>query len=492
MNTPSIGFRSRQRTRRSMAQVIAVSVWSLSFLAGCAVGPKYQRPIVKLQPYHNAPAIDARTTQTAIPQLDAWWKGFQDPDLDRIIQRALDQNLDLAAAMTRVQQSRAIARQMGARNKPQANLSAQDTSFRQSLQSPFGRAASHITGFDRNQNYYDLGVQASWELDLFGELKSGAIAATAEAQAAEAAGSGTRISLIADSADAYLQVRGFQQRIHYALDQIDKDEHLLALVRQRFDAGVASKREVEQVEALLHQAKASVPPLRIGLETQLNRLDVLMGAQPGTYANELSTPGKIPDIPALTGLPNPVDTLRRRPDIIAAERELAASNARIGAAIAGYYPHISLSALLGYESVTPSSLFRNATFQPQSIAGLRWRLFDFGRVNAEVAQARGANAEALLRFRKTVLSAAEDVEDAFVNLSASEEREKEVLREVEALEASRALSQQAYAAGTVALTDVLDADRQLLVAQDDLAATRTTKARAAVASFRALGGGWTP
>lgn len=475
-----------------LLSLVFVSLFSAELFAGCTVGPKYQRPSIRLEPFHNAPAMDARQVQVPAPQLDTWWKGFQDTDLDRIVQRVLEQNLDLAASLSRVAQARAMAKQMGAQNKPQVNLSAQDTSFRQSLQSPFGKVAGQIPGYDRNQNYYDLGFQASWELDLFGQLKSGAIAATDEAQAAEALRAGTRITIIADAADAYLQVRGNQRRIRYALEQIDTDQHLLDLVRQRYDAGVATKLEIAQTEALLQQAKAAVPPLKIALEVQLNRLDVLMGSQPGTYAKELSTPKAIPEVPSLAGLSEPVDTLRRRPDIIAAERQLAASNARIGAAIAGYYPSISLSSLLGYESITPGSLFRNATFQPQSIAGLRWRIFDFGRVNAEVAQARGANAEALIRFRQTVLSAAADVEDAFISLSESEARQIEVLREIDALQRSRDLAEQAYKAGTVPLLDVLDADRQLLMAQDDLAATQTNSARAAVSSFRALGGGWKP
>lgn len=480
----------RRSINSSRLLFLFASLLMVGTLAGCTVGPKYKRPTVKLEPFHNAPAIDTRQTQIPPPQLDTWWKGFRDPDLDRIVQRALDQNLDLAASLTRVAQARAVAKQMGTRNKPQVNLSAQDTALRQSLQSPFGKVAGVIPGYDRNQNYYDLGVQASWELDLFGQMKSGAITATNEAQAAEASRAGTRISVIADATDAYLQVRGNQARIQYALEQIDTDQHLLDLVHQRYDAGVATKMEVAQAEALLQQAKASVPPLKVALEVQLNRLDVLMGAQPGTFAKELSAPKAIPEIPSLAGLSDPVDTLRRRPDIIAAERELAASNARIGAAIAGYYPSISLSGLLGYESITPSSLFRNATFQPQSIAGLRWRIFDFGRVNAEVAQARGANAEALIRYRQTVLSAAADVEDAFISLSQLEARQQEVVREIVALQNSRDLLQQAYKAGTVTLLDVLEADRQLLAAKDDLAATQTNSARAAVSSFRALGGGW--
>jgi outer membrane protein TolC len=177
---------------------------------------------------------------------------------------------------------------------------------------------------------------------------------------------------------------------------------------------------------------------------------------------------------------------------VAAERRLAASNARIGQAIAEYYPKISLAGVLGNESIAPGNLFQEKTFQPSAVAGLRWRLFDFGRVDAEVKQARGANAEALLQYRATVLHATEDVEDAFNALAQSEVRRDEVLKEISALQKSKDLSEQSYRAGVIPLTDVLDADRQLLVAKDDLASTRTTAAEAAVSSFRALGGGWKP
>lgn len=487
MNLPTT---SSRLLPRSKAIALTATFFAAVTLSGCNVGPKYKLPSAQLAPFHNAPAIEARLAQGPAPQIDAWWKGFEDADLDRIVQRVLDQNLDLAASLTRVAQARALAKQMGAQNKPRVNLSAQDTSLRQSLQSPFGKVGNLIPGYDRNQNYYDLGVEATWELDLFGQMKNGALAATAEAQAAEAARSGTRIMVVADAVDAYLQVRSYQRHIHYAQAQIDTAQHLFDLVRQRDQAGVATKMELAQAEALLQQAKASLPPLKIALEVQLNRLDVLMGAQPGTYAKELAKPAAIPAIPSLAGLSDPVDTLRRRPDVIAAEREVAASNARIGAALAGYYPSVSLSALLGYETVTPGSLFRGATFQPQSIAGIRWRIFDFGRVSAEVAQARGSNAEALIRYRQTVLGAAADVENAFISLSESEARQQEVVRAVEALQKNKDLTEQAYQAGTVPLLDVLNADSQLLAAQDDLAAAQTNSARAAVSSFRALGGGW--
>ena len=408
------------------------------------------------------------------------------------MKRALDQNLDLAAAMTRVEQARAAARGAGAQRLPSANLYASTTTLYQSTESMTGRLASHLPGYSRTQNYYDLGFIASWETDLFGGLKKGAQAATAEAQAAEASQTGTRITVAAEAADAYMQIRGAQARLIFAKDQVATDEHLVELVQQRKDAGIASDRELAQTQALLSHAKATIPLITVSLERQLNRLDVLMGAQPGTYAAELASVTDIPEVPEISGYGTPTELLRRRPDIIAAERMVAASNARIGQALAEYYPKLSLSGIVGSQALAPAHLFEQQGFQPISLVGLRWRLFDFGRVAAEVKQARGANAEALLQYRSSVLHAAEDVEDAFSLLLQSENRRDEVVREIAELQRVRDLSQQSYAAGVIALTDVLDADRQLLAAKDDLAVTRESAARAAVGSYRALGGGWLP
>ncbi len=433
-------------------------------LTGCAVGPKYQRPSVKLQPFHNAPSIEARTTSLPAPPLDQWWMGFRDPELTRIVKRALDQNLDLAAAMTRVQQARAAAQGAGARRLPSGSLNASTTSLYQSTEGMTGRLGSHLPGYSRTQNYYDLGFIASWETDLFGGLKRGAQAATAEAQAAEALHAGTRVTVAAEAADAYLQIRGAQARLVFANDQIATDKHLVELVQQRKDAGIASDRELAQAQALLSQAKATIPLLTVSLEAQLNRLDVLMGAQPGTYAAELTSVADIPELPEISGYTTPADLLRRRPDIIAAERMVAASNARIGQALAEYYPKLSLSGIVGSQALAPGHLFEQQGFQPIS--------------------------EALLQYRSSVLHAAEDVEDAFSLLAQSENRRSEILREIAELQRVRDLSEESYAAGVIGLIDVLDADRQLLAAKDDLAVARESAARAAVGSYRALGGGW--
>ncbi|NYF53611.1 TolC family protein [Tunturiibacter gelidiferens] len=311
---PSNGSPAALRFTLRIGFAVALS----ASVTGCTVGPKYHRPTVNLQPFHNAPSIETRVASMPSPPLDQWWTGFHDPALTRVVKRALDENLDLAAAMTRVEQARAAARGAGARRLPSAALSGSTTSIYQSTESMTGRIGRSLPGYDRSQNYYDLGISASWEADLFGGLKKGAEAATAEAQAAEALHTGTRITVAAEAADAYMQIRGAQARLIFAKEQISTDTHLVELVQQRKDAGIASDRELAQAQAVLSQAKATVPLIKVSLEAQLNRLDVLTGAQPGTYAAELTPVVDIPEVPAISDFGTPTDLLRRRPDIIAA------------------------------------------------------------------------------------------------------------------------------------------------------------------------------
>lgn len=459
-------------------------------LSACAVGPDYVAPRLDLAAFHSVPKPETGRTIPA-PPLDRWWIGFRDPELTAIVRRALAENLDLAAAFARIHEARAAAAGASAQLLPTADFNAQAEAENQSLQGPIGKIASTFPAYTRDQQIYDVGPAASWEVDIFGGLQRSAAAARDEAQAAEAEGYGTRISVAAEAADAYLQVRAYQARLAVARDQIEVNVHLLALVRHRRSDGTGNDREVAQTEALLHQARATVPSLQTGLDAQLNRLDVLMGVQPGTYARELDARHNIPLPPAITRTAGPVDLLRRRPDIIAAERRLAESNEEIGAAISDYYPKVSLSGALGFESMSVNELFTSRAFQPIGAGALRWRLFDFGKIDAEVAKARGANAKALFEYRQTVLKATEDVEDAFSEFTQSALRQKELRAEVASLTRSRDLSEDAYKSGVIPLTDVLDADRQLLAARDDLVNNQAEVARAAVRSFRALGGGWT-
>jgi outer membrane protein TolC len=220
----------------AMSLIIALSI------TGCAVGPDYRKPSTTLQPFHSSAALKARRTSASAPALAQWWLGFDDPELTRIAQRALNQDLDLAAAIARVGQARAAAREAGARLLPTADMTAQAARIHQSLESPIGSIARDLPGFRRDQSEYDVGAAASWEVDLFGGLRRGLQAARAEAQAAEAEQLGTRITVVADAADAYLQVRDEQARIALAKDQVSTDEHLLDLVERRFRVGLATDR----------------------------------------------------------------------------------------------------------------------------------------------------------------------------------------------------------------------------------------------------------
>jgi NodT family efflux transporter outer membrane factor (OMF) lipoprotein len=477
------------RILKTVTKLIPSAVIVGTLMAGCAVGPDYKQPKTELLPFHNLPAISLAKPGPA-PSLDKWWTDFNDPVLVTIVQRALDQNLDLAASLARVKEARALASGASAQLFPTLDLGGGANYEHQSLRNQLGTIAGGLPTYSRNIAEYNVGPAASWEVDLFGGLRRSEAAARAEAQAAVAGAIGTRVIVAADAADAYFQIRGYQARLAVAQNQIENDEHLLKLVRDRYNAGAAQGLEIAQADALLKQARASIPPLRVALEKQMNRLDVLLGEQPGNFARTLAPSSEIASIPSIFGDEKPVDVLRRRPDIIAAERLLAASNERIGAAISDYYPKISLSGALGFDSLSANKMFTSKAFDAVGGGALRWRIFDFGKVNAEVAQAKGANAEALALYKQSVLRAAEDVENSLMLLTQTQIHVQELQDQVEALRKARDLSEQAYRAGSITLTDVLDANRELLGGQDELDANRADAARAAVAVYRAFGGGW--
>ncbi len=464
---------------------------ALALLASaCAVGPDYQRPDLKLTAAYQSPP--ATTAATAPAPIETWWDSFNDPVLVRVVERASAQNLDLEQARARILQSRAVARAAGAALAPRLDAAGAAARSSQSLLTPLGEIGSHVPGFPRDADEVSLGLAASWEIDLFGGLRRQRDAASAEAKAAEAQAVAVRISVAGDAADAYLQVRAYQGRLGVARHQEQIQRDLVDLLTRRTGEGVSPERELHQAQALLEAVRATIPPLQAGLDAELNRLDVLMGAQPGTYRAELLTPADLPLTPSLSIADGPADLLRRRPDVLAAEQRLIAANAQIGAAISDYYPKISISGLLGVDSLDASRLFASQALEHQISGGLRWRLFDFGRVDAEVAQARGLKAEALAAYRSSVFKAAEDVENAVSDLRQQQAQAGALAREIDQLTLARDQAQQAYEGGVISLVEVRDADRDLLNASDQLVQARAGAARAAVAAYRALGGGWTP
>lgn len=485
--TGDVGYFKRPRSLRTHAirACFPIITFTSAALAACAVGPDYRRPDVALTTsYVNGDGVAAAP---ATP--NTWWREFNDPVLDRVVERALDQNLDLAQVKARLDQARAAARQAGAALAPNVGFDASASSVHQSIESPIGQVA-HALGAARDYRDYSVGAQASWELDLFGGLRRGKEAAGAEAEAAEIAAGAARVAVAAETADAYLALRGLQARLAVAEQEEGNEAKLVDLIRQRTGQGISSDRELQRATGDLEGVRASIPPIRAAIDAQLNRLDILMGAPAGTHRAELLSATDLPTAPTPSGSATPADLLRRRPDVVAAERRLAASNARIGAAIADYYPHVSLSGLIGVASLGTAQLFSNGAVQAAGIAGLRWRLFDFGRVDAEVAMARGRKAEALTAYRATAIRATEDVENALSLLMQSEQEMAALQRQIASLQTARSQTQSAYQEGALSLIEVLDIDRQLLAASDRLAGAKANAARASVASFRALGGGW--
>jgi NodT family efflux transporter outer membrane factor (OMF) lipoprotein len=420
-----------------------------------------------------------------------WWGSFGDPQLAHFVTLALEQNLDLAQASARVAQARAGLGAANAALLPSGNINAQGARAYQSVETPLGQVLNSRPNFDRYGNAYEANLGVGWELDVFGDVRRGREAALAEYQASEAGAAATRLAVAAQTADIYISMRGLQTRLDVARRQVQTQQELLSTINLLYGKGLAAELQVRQVEGALAQVRASVPVLETGLDTAMNALDVMLGTLPGTHRKELAKSGVIPVAPQIASTGSPGDLLRRRPDLIVAERRLAASNARIGMAIAEYYPKLSFSGLIGSAtSLSSGNLFTSGASQAAGVLGLRWRLFDFGRINAQIELAKGQEAEALAGYRLAVLRATEDVENAFSALVKREDQAGILGQGVDSLSRARGASFAAYQKGVVSLIEVLQADENLLRASDMRAQAQTESARAAVAAFKALGGGW--
>ncbi len=477
---------------RSLRRTSA-SAFALMLLSGCAVGPRYVAPVSSAPTtYVGGASVDARVVGTDAADMVRWWQSFGDPMLTRLVERALAQNLDLQQAQARVLQARSTLKSANAALLPAGQVNAQVGETYQSLETPIGRIGSAFPQFDRATETYEANLGASWELDVFGGRDAVRDAARADWQASAAGAIAARLAVAAQTADTYILVRALQARLDVARAQAVTQQRLVDLIALQFRKGIAAELQVRQAEGAAAQVRAGVPALQNQLDIAMNALDVLVGAQPGATRSLVGVPAAIPSPPRISTAGGPAALLRRRPDIIAAERTLAASNARIGAAMAEYYPQFSLGGLLGTATTAAGGLFGGNATQANGVLGLRWRLFDFGRVDAEIRAAKGRNAEVLAAYRLTVLRASQDVEDAFSTLVQQEARAAALTQGEVSLTRARATSDAAYRGGVISLIEVLDADRRLLETRDGAIEARAAASRGAVASFRALGGGWDP
>ena len=460
-------------------------------LSGCSVGPSYIAPVAPASTtFLGGADINARLPGQEAADMTDWWKAFGDPLMADLVERALANNLDLQQARSRVLQARAALKSADAALLPSGQINGQTGGVYQSLETPIGQLGSSFPQFERSSEIYQLDLAASWELDLFGGRDAARDAARADWQASAAAAIAARLTIAAQTADTYIAIRSLQARLEVAKEQAETQQSLVNLIALQNREGVAADLQVQQATGALARVRGAVPALQDELNMAMNALDILLGQQPGTVRPELLNVAAIPVAPAISAAGGPAELIRRRPDIIAAERTLAASNSRIGAAMSEYYPKFSLSGLVGSATTAAGGLFSGNATQASGILGLRWRLFDFGRIDAEIKAAEGRNAEALAAYRITVLRASQDVENAFSTLLQQEDRAALLSQGESSFMQARTASFAAYQGGVVSLIEVLDADRQLLEMRDNAIQARAAATRGAVASFRALGGGW--
>ncbi|WCM89470.1 efflux transporter outer membrane subunit [Acidovorax sp. NCPPB 3576] len=478
------------RTRPVLLTLVA------ALSAGCAVGPDYVRPVPAMPDAYQGdrgPAWQNRGAALADADLALWWPAFGDPQLTRFVALALEQNLELSQASARVLQARAGLQAAGAALAPTVGVAAQASRAYQSVETPLGQVLNSAPGFDRYGSAYEANLSASWELDFFGGLERGRQAARAEFEGSQAGAAAVRLAVAAQTADVYLMVRGLQARIEVARRQVQTQQRLLSMIELRFNKGLAAELQLRQAEGALVRAKASIPVLQAAQEAAMNAMDVMLGTHPGTHRAELSAPRPLPALPQIASGGAPGDLLRRRPDLIAAERQLAARSARIGVAVAEYYPKVSLGGLLGSAtSISSGHLFTGGAAQAGATVGLRWRLFDFGRIDAQIRFAEAQEAEALAGYRHAVLRATEEVENALSSFQRRQEQADLLAAAADSLTRVRAASAAAFDKGVVSLIEVLQADEALLGVLDGQAQAQTESARSAVAIFKALGGGWAP
>jgi len=473
------------------SSLLAAAFATSLLTAGCAVGPDYVRPNDVAPAAFSGSATTQRQAAVDAQELATWWAGFHDPLLSRLVGVALDQNLDLAQAVARSAQARAGVAAAGAALVPFGAVSGQAARSYQSVETALGRVTSAFPNFDRTSSAYDLNLGASWEIDIAGGRRRGKEAALADYQASEAGIAAARLAVAAATADVYVQVRGLQARLSIAQAQVRTEEDLVAKVRLLHAKGLAADMNVHEAEANLAQASAAVPALASALEGALNAMDVMLGSAPGTYRREMSAAAEIPVPPTLSAVGTPGELLRRRPDLIVAERRLAASSARIGVAVSEYYPKLSLNGLLGSATTLGAgNLFSSGSNQAAAALGLRWRLFDFGRIDAQIEQAKGQEAEALAAYRLAALKATEDVETSVFTMTRRAEQSSTLGAGVASLRQARAQAEAAFKRGAVSQIDVLLVDRSLLRAADAQALARTESARATIGAYKSLGGGW--
>jgi outer membrane protein, multidrug efflux system len=446
-------------------------------LSACAVGPDYRAP--EVAPAHIERAAAAGFDQSHFQA--AWWRQFDDPTLDALVGEALAENRELRIAFARLRAARSI-RDDAANDRLPTVTAGASADYGKAQQPGFGEERSNI-------ERYDLGLDMAWELDLFGRVQRRIEASEAQSEAAEAELYQLQVSLIAELVDAYGQLRGAQLRERIARENLENQRNSHQLTEQLRDAGVGSELDVLRADARLAATEASLPQLQAQQTRATNRIATLLGQRADTLSVDLR-PRELPAIAKVLPIGDPTELLRRRPDILAAERQLAAATANVGVATADLFPRVSLSGFLGFIAGRGSQIGSSAAQAWGVAPSITWAAFDMGSVRARL---RGAEADAygaLASYEQQVLLALEESENAFSDYARAQERLLSLVRQSSASRAAAAQAEIRYREGSADFLVLLDAERERLAAEDTQAQAEVELYRGVIALYKALGGGW--
>jgi NodT family efflux transporter outer membrane factor (OMF) lipoprotein len=467
----------------SLATCAALALAGLS--GGCIVTADLPDPALDVPPAYKAAP---RAAESRPPALD-WWRGFRSPELTVLMEEAQTVNLDIAAAVARIRQADAQARQVGAALLPSVTGNASATRSRSS--STTGTITNTSTLVSRGElNNFSASLSASYEIDFWGKNRDALLAAEESANASRFDRDVVALTALASVANAYFQVVAAQERIAIATRNIASAQRIYDAIKARVDAGTGSDLDLAQQETLLTNQKALVPPLRQTLAQNENILATLVARPPervrltGGGLGGLAVPRVTPGLPS--------ELLTQRPDIRRQESQLAAATANVGNARAQFFPSIQLTGQGGYQSAALASLFTPQSAFFTMAAGLTQPIFDAGRIQANFDLQKAAQDEMLQTYRKTVISAFADVDTALVALRQTTERLRLQRMVVASSRRAFELSERQLRAGTADIVTVLNTQLTLFQAEDSLAQAQLARLLAAISLYQALGGGWSP
>jgi multidrug efflux system outer membrane protein len=475
MNGGRLGALSSRATN-----LLALSL--LVGLAGCAVGPVYHRPQTAAPANWSEPMLGGATNSQ--PQIVQWWATFHDPELDSLIQRAAQSNYDVKIAEARVLQARALWNGALWNFAPSGDFVSSYTDARRS------RNSLSFPVTQLKTDMLDMHFDASWEIDIFGKVRRGLESARAQLQAVEEDRRDVLVSLLAEVARNYISVRGLQTRLDIAHKNIKTQQDALEIARARFKAGLASELDVTQAASLLATTQSQLPTLQTLLQQGIHRLGVLLGQAPGALMTELEAESPIPAVPPEVPVGLPSDLLRRRPDVRRAERDLASSTALIGVATADLFPRFFLTGIGGLQSLKLSDWLTAGSRFWSAGPSITWPIFDIGQIHANIRAANAVQQQSLANYQKSVLGALEDVENALVAYDKEQTRYQSLNEAAAANRRALQLSNELYKQGLVDFLNVLDAERSLYQAEDQLVQSQQTVSLNLVTLYKALGGGW--